>query len=393
LLVLVNLRRSNSFLHKPIFTMAPRCRQFVNLKLLTLVLSVLLLSKGCNAFIISENGALRRLRASHPSLRTMENEEAEIQISIKSPPAILSDDFANEEWCRMDAVKNVRDLASVRGAAIRPGRILRTGLLSNASPNDVGKLTGQLGLRTVIDLRSPRELGDDARLRGAPIFDGFQQVDWNDPSCPSGECELVDAGKQRYFISLIDEKKYKWGAIRKLRKREKAMVLLYLAAGIASKRAFARAKSVVLGRINEGGLSMLNELLMLYSGKGVAECLKIIATRERHPVAIHCTAGKDRTGFVSMLVLKVLGAGDGEIVADYTLSDSAYRDLNDRKAMVGALQQEDLDPDKFLCAPAYVMEDTLRCLETQYGSVDGYLDSIGFDEKWRSKLRKALTDP
>lgn len=39
------------------------------------------------------------------------------------------------------------------------------------------------------------------------------------------------------------------------------------------------------------------------------------------------------------LTLAVLGVPDSAIVDDYAESDSAYRDLNDRQAMVGALAQ------------------------------------------------------
>jgi len=168
-------------------------------------------------------------------------------------------------------------------------------------------------------------------------------------------------------------------------------VVLYLFGGLLSKRVFKKARDIIVRRINEGGLSLLNELLLLYSGEKVCQCLKILATPERHPVAIHCTAGKDRTGFVSMLVLKVMGTPDDAIVNDYMLSGNAYADLNDRNAMVGALKQEDLDPDKFLCAPGYVIEDTIDCIIKQHGSIEKYLDSIGFDQNWRDKLRKSLS--
>jgi hypothetical protein len=40
-----------------------------------------------------------------------------------------------------------------------------------------------------------------------------------------------------------------------------------------------------------------------------------------------------------MLTLSVLGATDDEIVADYVLSDAAYKDINDKKAMVLSLKQ------------------------------------------------------
>ncbi len=57
-------------------------------------------------------------------------------------------------------------------------------------------------------------------------------------------------------------------------------------------------------------------------------------------MAFYCTAGKDRTGLVAMLVLSSLGVDDEAILEDYVISDSVYRDLGDKDAMVGALRQE-----------------------------------------------------
>ena len=56
--------------------------------------------------------------------------------------------------------------------------------------------------------------------------------------------------------------------------------------------------------------------------------------------------GKDRTGLITMLVLSVLGASDEQIVADYVLSDSAYKDINDKKAMVASLKQVLAEPSR-----------------------------------------------
>jgi len=49
--------------------------------------------------------------------------------------------------------------------------------------------------------------------------------------------------------------------------------------------------------------------------------------------------GKDRTGIVTMLLLNVLGVSDEEIIADYVLSDNAYKEIGDKKAMVASLKQ------------------------------------------------------
>jgi protein-tyrosine phosphatase len=43
------------------------------------------------------------------------------------------------------------------------------------------------------------------------------------------------------------------------------------------------------------------------------------------PLVIHCTAGKDRTGFASALILHALGVADDVILEDYLLTNRFYR--------------------------------------------------------------------
>lgn len=93
-----------------------------------------------------------------------------------------------------------------------------------------------------------------------------------------------------------------------------------------------------------------------------------------------------------MLVLSVLGVDDEAIVSDYVLSDTVYADMADKSAMVGALQQENLDPDTFLRAPRSVMDATIKLLRLEYGGPHQYLESIGFGSADVQRLRAALCD-
>lgn len=88
-----------------------------------------------------------------------------------------------------------------------------------------------------------------------------------------------------------------------------------------------------------------------------------------------------------MLILSVLGVTDDEILADYVLSDAAYRDINDKKAMVASLSQADVDPETFLRAKPEVMEATMEYIRVTYGSIRQYLELHGFDRAWREKMR------
>ena len=118
----------------------------------------------------------------------------------------------------------------------------------------------------------------------------------------------------------------------------------------------------------------------------------MVSDVNRHPVAFYCTAGKDRTGMIAAIILALLGTEDSAIVEDYSLSANVYAEMNDHKAMVGALSQRSLDAKTFLGAPPHVMEDTLKNIRRDYGSVEEYLDFIGFDEKSRQRLIYALTE-
>ncbi|UPK39814.1 tyrosine-protein phosphatase [Bradyrhizobium sp. 186] len=46
---------------------------------------------------------------------------------------------------------------------------------------------------------------------------------------------------------------------------------------------------------------------------------------DRAPLVIHCTAGKDRTGFASALILHALGVPDNVVAEDYLLTNQHYR--------------------------------------------------------------------
>ena len=159
---------------------------------------------------------------------------------------------------------------------------------------------------------------------------------------------------------------------------------------VLSKRIWNSLKKPFINEINEGGLSMLNELLLRFGAPGIKHVLDICADETRHPVAFYCTAGKDRTGTIAAIILSLCGAKPEDIVEDYSLSANVYAEMNDHQAMVGALSQRSLDPKTFLGAPPEVMAATLHSIEENYGSVEGYCNWIGFGPDQQEKLRKAL---
>jgi hypothetical protein len=197
--------------------------------------------------------------------------------------------------------------------------------------------------------------------------------------------------KERHFVSIMNELKYVRGTLSKLRKRDIAKTIIKSPTTIISKTARENIKKPFLDEINGGGLPMLNDLLLRFGAPGIKYVLDLCSDANRHPIAFYCTAGKDRTGMIAAIILALLGTDDDAIVEDYSLSANVYAEMADHKAMVGALSQRNLDAKTFLGAPPHVMEDTLRNIRRDYGSVEEYLDYIGFGKDSRERLIRALT--
>jgi protein tyrosine/serine phosphatase len=340
----------------------------------------------------------------------------------------------------LEKVKNCRDLAATKSSPIKPGRLFRTGRLGDATAKDRDILFNQLGLRTLVDLRSPTELKDDDSLM-SDVFDGFTDLVWiengrrrdgclreleagvspveksrrryksqngnmvdaeeemceigcDDPKALPAEQILAKSGgrKERHFVSLMNEFKYVRGTVTKLRKRDIAKALFKAPGAFLSKRIWNSLKKPFITEINSGGLIMLTELLLRFGAPGIKYVLDLCAESDRYPVAFYCTAGKDRTGMITAIILSICGVEPEDIVEDYSLSANVYAEMNDHQAMVGALSQRALDPKTFLGAPPEVMADTLISIKENYGSVEGYCDFIGFGPEQREKLKKALTE-
>ena len=69
------------------------------------------------------------------------------------------------------------------------------------------------------------------------------------------------------------------------------------------------------------------------------------------PTVIHCTAGKDRTGVASMLLLDLAGVAAENVVADYALSSerrpSLQKDQTEARSLIPMLEDYGLDPAEF----------------------------------------------
>jgi protein-tyrosine phosphatase len=137
------------------------------------------------------------------------------------------------------------------------------------------------------------------------------------------------------------------------------------------------------------------ERLLVEAALNFGEVIIHAADPANHPMVFHCTAGKDRTGLMAMLLLGALGVSDEDIVLDYELT-THYRS-NKRLAVLGPeLEKAGVDIEAvrpFLTAQAPVMAATIAALKARYGSIDDYLiHEAELDPSTLVELRQVLLD-
>lgn len=229
---------------------------------------------------------------------------------------------------------NFRDLGGYPtgdGRTLRWGRLFRSDALHQLSAADIGRLRDELGIGTIIDLRSSAEVQSEGRgplelgpfaLHHIPLFEGDTQ---SRPERPPDQ-SLADI----YF------------------------------------------------------------LLAQFAREPIARVVRVLAESES-PAVYHCAAGKDRTGVISAVLLGLLGVEDEVIVADYALSatniDAIIARLEAAEGYRTMLSQ--LPPETMHALPE-TMAGFLARLRERYGSAEGYALESGLGADVVDRLRRTL---
>lgn len=110
------------------------------------------------------------------------------------------------------------------------------------------------------------------------------------------------------------------------------------------------------------------------------------------PVLVHCAAGKDRTGVVVALVLRLRDIDRAAIIRDYTATGSNIVAVLDRLARSGHRSSgDDTDvPADLLGAPASAIGAVLDELDSHRGGASGWFAQAGGDPEALAQLRRRL---
>ena len=132
----------------------------------------------------------------------------------------------------LENVKNFRDIQSASPRInILPSKLFRTGCMSKASDLDSSCILKDLNVKSLVDLRSPKELEDDEMLHTSTVYDGCMNYrydkkmqEWKEDGVTLNGALAKDPsaqnnGRKRFFVSLMSESLIKRGVFFRFRKR------------------------------------------------------------------------------------------------------------------------------------------------------------------------------
>jgi protein tyrosine/serine phosphatase len=228
-----------------------------------------------------------------------------------------------------DACLNVRDLGgyvTAAGGQTRWRAVLRADNLCQLTPAG-GEALAADGVRTIIDLRNPRELA----LAAHPFAAGAVAADR-----PAYRHLPFEDETDRVARALMDATETVPDLYRVMLDRNQARI---------------------------------------------AAIVEAVATAPEGGVVIHCHAGKDRTGLVSALLLALVGVPHQTIAEDYALSDTYLQPLYDdwRRDFADPVEWE-REVRRWL-TPVENMLRVLAELEARHGGAAAFLRAGGLGDE------------
>jgi protein tyrosine/serine phosphatase len=253
-------------------------------------------------------------------------------------------------WIDLEGAVNVRDLGGLPtadGGSTVPGRLLRSENLQELSPADIAKLVEDIGVTTVVDLRTT----------------GEREVEGPAP------LDAVPGVRHAHHPVLLE-----------LGTASEVVAEALLVTKIERDRA-RYPDDITCGHY----LGYLEE-----RPEEVTGALRSIATAEGAAI-VHCAAGKDRTGVIVALALTAAAVRPEAIVADYMATGDRIN------AIIGRLRRSKTYAEDVSTRPVQAhlprpetMRAFLEQLDVRYGGLPRWLAGHGFADDELSRLRAKL---
>ena len=254
-------------------------------------------------------------------------------------------------WIELEGAVNVRDLGGLPtqdGRRTAGGRLLRADNLQELSPTDVAKLVRDIGVTTVVDLRSSNELESEGP---APL-------------------DAV-AGVRHVHHPVLPEVGSTTDVI--------AEALLIKANHDKSRYPDDPVCGHYLGYLEDRPDQIVAALRSIAHSEGAA--------------LVHCAAGKDRTGVVVALALTVAGVCPEDVVEDYAASGDRTEAVLARLRRSRTYARDiDSKPVTAHRVRPETMAAFLEQMGSRYGGVDRWLADHNFGAEDLQQLRAKLRD-
>ncbi len=257
--------------------------------------------------------------------------------------------LAAERELPLKSVVNFRDLGgyvTADGQRVRWGRVYRSGALGELNDEDTAYLQ-RLGLRLVCDLRSQEEVNRDPDKLPFKPTPHYVHTPLYSGKTTSARWQVLFYNAQQLYDMMIE----------------------------------AYTQHMV-----DGSAAVFGDLA------------RRMAVQSNLPALVHCTAGKDRTGITSAMLLMLLGVADDLIVADYSLSNAHYAGFSRivqpslKKVARLGVTVDDLQP--LLTAPPDSMRRVLAYIREHYGTAEAYAkDKAGLSDEEIAALKATLLEP
>jgi protein-tyrosine phosphatase len=127
---------------------------------------------------------------------------------------------------------------------------------------------------------------------------------------------------------------------------------------------------------------------------GIARAMRAIADAPSAPILVHCQAGKDRTGVIIALMLRLAGVGIDLIADDYAISGVQLAEMLARDRVTAVERGMDaVRVERLFTVRREAMVKTMECVEGEQRGVAHLLRGIGVDDPLVERLRNLLLSP
>ncbi|MBQ9156878.1 MAG: tyrosine-protein phosphatase [Eubacterium sp.] len=265
----------------------------------------------------------------------------------------------------LSGMPNTRDLGGIRtqdGHYIKSKKLIKSGMLYRATPEDIDILTREYDVRTIIDLRTRKE----RIMMPNPQIKGVSEI-WN----PLFMEDIQGLG----IFGTMDRDI--------LENRLKSLFILRHRADEKTEEAMNQIRDLIRDSDIDPDAYMKRMYMKFVNNQIVQKQIKqffyLVSNNRGGAILWHCAAGKDRAGICTALLLYALGVSKEAIIANYMESAESSEDAVEY-LLTKLFPDSDMDSQKnrdlarcFFDVKTCYIEAFFDAVERDYVSIDNYL--------------------